>query len=170
MISNTDIERFVASISFNSAAVLDVMKDTEDWVVDGEDGPQSKINVLAQLLHEPDGLARFNSIDPALRLQAILHMNAHRFTILLQAMSDLDTSSVATLLENQPASNNLYILRYLLRFIMMLRHQMVDDIFGVERLAEIKNMLDITTQKITITPQAERSEPLVENGDEPWSN
>ncbi|MEM0550330.1 MULTISPECIES: type IVB secretion system protein IcmW [Aeromonas] len=178
MITNDDVEKFRDSITPNSDAVLQAMVELEDWVVDGEDAPQIRINVLSGLLREDEGLARFNGIDPALRLQALLHMNAHRFTMLLKAMSESDTSSIATLLEDQPAPNGIYVLRYLMRFIMMLRHQMVSDIFGVERLSEIRHMLELTTNKITLAPPTNQDATMsndigvepdpYEESDSPW--
>ena len=147
MLRQSDVERFLHMVKPGSSALLKAMQELEDWVseediVAGQLSIKEQIEALSDQLEQEDGIPRLLNVDNETLLKGLMHLNAPRFSILLDKIGNHDLTALGDILRQQGPNNQPYTFVYLLRIVMMIQYGLITEMFGSARLNEIRLIIE----------------------------
>ncbi|HDX8429050.1 TPA: hypothetical protein RQN23_003760 [Aeromonas veronii] len=147
MLRQPDVERFLHMVKPGSSALLKAMQELEDWVSDedivaGQLSIKEQIEALSDQLEQEDGIPRLLNVDNETLLKGLMHLNAPRFSILLDKIGNYDLTALGDILRQQGPNNQPYTFVYLLRIVMMIQYGLITEMFGSARLNEIRLIIE----------------------------
>lgn len=164
MITNTDVNSFVASLSGTFQQLVETIGHKEDWTCDNDDEIQPLINQLSESLNRTPTVTLQQTSH--LLLANIAFFSLERFITLVHVLSKKDPYLIASLVDDSTASlleedGALYLRTVISRFIHIVQSSLIAEIFDPIALTNIKYALqDASSQSSGQSDNASSDEVL----------